>query len=233
MWNHCSYVWISSWKWTRTKWSELSWNLCPTSAFFVVSLFPVLAFFMMTLLSIPFKITLSLWHFSVSYVVCLYQNIPNQNETLVQSNNIHIQFLLNRVSKLDGFDLNWQKSSIAEIKKYVLWPYVYVSRVLAQCLFSKAQLVENHLWLSACGCNDLTNTGICSTQSAIFALHPFTTNADVQELVLCKSQHDITEFSGLDHVSPSLREVFMPWGGGADKYEQRSRKLAKSSALRK
>lgn len=60
------------------------------------------------------------------------------------------------------------------------------------------------------GCNDLTITGIYSAQPEVFALHPFPINADLQDLVLCNSQNYITEFSGLDHVSPSLREIFIP-----------------------
>lgn len=95
-------------------------------------------------------------------------------------------------------------------KKYILWPYDCVRKVLVQCLIFKAPLVENHLWLSACGCKYLTNTGICNTQPAVLALHPFPINADVQDLVLCNCQHYITEFSGLDPVSTSLGEMFVP-----------------------
>lgn len=128
----------------------------------------------------------------------------------VQSKNIHIQFLLN------SFKTWWlcsefkKKKFYYRDKKYVLWPYDCVRKVFVQCLIFTAPLVENHLWLSACGCNYLTNTGICNTQPESFALHPFPINADVQDLLLSNSQHYTTEFSGLDHVSTSLGEMFVP-----------------------
>lgn len=117
----------------------------------MVSLFPISAFFMMTLLSIPFKITLSLWHFSVSYVVCLYQNIPNQNETLCPVQQYSYPISFKESFKTWWFCSELTKKFYCREKKYVSWPYDCVRRVLEQCLFFKAQLVENHLCLSACG----------------------------------------------------------------------------------
>lgn len=139
------------------------------------------------------------------------QNVPNQNETLCPVQQYSCPISFKQSFKTWWFCSELRKKFYYRDKKYALWPYVCVRRVLVQCLFFKAPLVEKHLWLSACGCNYLTNTGICSTEPAAFALHPFPINADLQDLVLWNSQHYITEFSGLDHVSTSLREMFVPW----------------------
>lgn len=128
----------------------------------------------------------------------------------VQCNNIRIQFLLNRVSKLVGFVLNWKKSSFTEIKNV----YYDQMPVWGECL-GNVYFLKLYLWKTTCDCLPVTliiwPTHICSIQPAVFTLHPFPISADLQDLVLCNSQHYITEFSGPDHISTSLREMFVPW----------------------
>lgn len=143
--------------------------------------------------------------FSFIYYTLIPKKIPDQNETLCS-----IQQCFYPISFKWSFKTCWALFWIDKKSYYRVENASYDHMpVWGQCLGNahflkpKCPLVENHLWLSACDCNYLTSMGICSMQPAVFVLHPFFVNANLQDLVLCTAQHHSTQFSG--PVSSNLR----------------------------